>query len=271
MAEERLQKLMGQAGIASRRESEKMIRDGRVKINGRIAQIGDKADPNKDRIEVDGRKLARPNTQTIYIALNKPKGVLSSTEDELEAGRQTVRDLIDLPGHLYPVGRLDKQSEGLMLMTNDGQLAHQLTHPRYGHEKTYRVEIEGDIHPAQLDQWRQGVMLDGRLTAPVRITIIDQFPDLTRLEIIMREGRKRQIRRIAAEFGHPVLKLKRLRIGPLQLGNLASGKWRYLKPDEVAALRHAVGKPPTSKPAARRQPTNKPANKQTPPKPRGKS
>ncbi|MGB5061270.1 MAG: pseudouridine synthase [Candidatus Promineifilaceae bacterium] len=265
MAEERLQKLMGQAGIASRRESEKMIRDGRVKINGRIAQIGDKADPNKDRIEVDGRKLARPNTQTIYIALNKPKGVLSSTEDEMEAGRQTVRDLIDLPGHLYPVGRLDKQSEGLMLMTNDGQLAHQLTHPRYGHEKTYRVEIEGDIHPAQLDQWRQGVMLDGRLTAPVRITIIDQFPDLTRLEIIMREGRKRQIRRIAAEFGHPVLKLKRLRIGPLQLGNLASGKWRYLKPDEVAALHQAVGKPSTNKP------TNKPSKKTTPPKPRGKS
>ncbi|MCA9873449.1 MAG: rRNA pseudouridine synthase [Anaerolineales bacterium] len=259
--EQRLQKLMAQAGIASRRESEEMIRNGRVKVNGRLAHIGDKADPDKDRIEVDGRKLAQPESQFIYIALNKPKGVLSSTEDEMEQGRQTVRDLIDLPGHLYPVGRLDKQSEGLMLITNDGQLAHRLTHPRYGHEKTYRVDIEGDIHPAQLEQWRQGVMLDGRLTAPVRITVLEQFPDLTRLEIVMREGRKRQIRRIAAEFGHPVLKLKRLRIGPLQLGNLPPGKWRYLKPQEVAALRQA----------ATGKKTNKPTNKPSSPNQRGKS
>lgn len=238
--EERLQKLMAQAGIASRRESEAMIRAGRVTVNGRLAQIGDKADPRKDRIQVDGRSLPRAKTETLYIALNKPKGVLSSTEDELEQGRSTVRDLIDLPGHLYPVGRLDKQSEGLMLLTNDGQLAHRLTHPRYGHEKLYRVTLEGDIHPAQLEQWRQGVMLDGRLTAPVRISLIEQKPDFTRLEIIMREGRKRQIRRIAAEFGHPVQKLVRLQIGPLKLGNLAPGKWRHLKPAEVNALRQST-------------------------------
>ncbi|MCZ7666112.1 MAG: pseudouridine synthase [Chloroflexi bacterium] len=133
---DRLQKLMSQAGVASRRESETLIRDGRVRVNGNIAKIGDKADPAKDRIEVNGRLLSfSPSDKHLYIALNKPKGVLSSTEDELNQGRRTVRDLIDLPGHLYPVGRLDKQSEGLMLTTNDGQLAHRLTHPRFGHEK----------------------------------------------------------------------------------------------------------------------------------------
>ena len=241
MTAERLQKLMSQAGVASRRESEKIIRAGKVTVNGRTATIGDKADPNKDRIEVNGRPLTfRPSDKHLYIALNKPRGVLSSTEDELQQGRKTVRDLIDLPGHIYPVGRLDKQSEGLMLMTNDGKLAHRLTHPRYGHEKTYRVTVEGQIPPDALDMWRRGVMLDGRLTAPVKITIIEEHPGYTRLQIIMREGRKRQIRRIAADLGHPVRKLVRIRIGPLQLGGLKPGKWRHLKAKEITALRKAA-------------------------------
>ncbi len=234
---DRLQKLMSQAGVASRRESETLIRDGRVRVNGNIAKIGDKADPAKDRIEVNGRLLSfSPSDKHLYIALNKPKGVLSSTEDELNQGRRTVRDLIDLPGHLYPVGRLDKQSEGLMLMTNDGQLAHRLTHPRFGHEKTYQVEVEGILLPDQIEQWRRGVMLDGRLTAPAKITVLEEHAGYTRLQIVMREGRKRQIRRIAANFDHPVRQLVRIRIGSLQLGNLPSGKWRRLNPHEIAAL-----------------------------------
>ena len=238
---ERLQKLMSQAGIASRRESETLISAGKVKVNGNVAKLGDKADPEKDKIEVNGRSLSFRQSDThIYIALNKPRGVISSTEDELNQGRKTVRDLIKLPGHLYPVGRLDKQSEGLMLMTNDGKLAHKLTHPRYGHEKTYRVEVEGQIMPEALDLWRNGVMLDGKITAPAKITVIEEHPAFTKLEIVMREGRKRQIRRIAADLGHPVRKLVRIRIGPLQLGSLEKGKWRHLRSNEIAALQKAT-------------------------------
>ena len=191
----------------------------------KTAKIGDKADPEKDKIEVNGRFLTFSSSDKhIYIALNKPKGVISSTEDELNQGRKTVRDLIDIPGHLYPVGRLDKQSEGLMLMTNDGKLAHRLTHPRYQHEKTYRVEVEGQIPPEALEQWRKGVMLDGKLTAPAKITILEEHPAYTKLEIIMREGRKRQIRRIAADLDHPVRKLVRIRIASLQFGRLKAWK-----------------------------------------------
>ena len=232
---------MSQAGIASRRESENIIRDGKVKVNGNIAKLGDKADPDKDKIEVNGRLLYfNKSDKLIYIALNKPRGIISSTEDELDQGRTTVRDLIKLPGHLYPVGRLDKQSEGLMLMTNDGKLAHKLTHPRYGHEKTYRVEVEGQILPETLELWRNGVMLDGKMTAPVKITVIEEHPAFTRLEIVMREGRKRQIRRIAADLGHPVRRLVRIRIGPLELGTLQKGKWRHLRANEIAALQKAT-------------------------------
>ena len=239
---ERLQKLMSQAGIASRRESENLIKAGKVKINGNVAKLGDKADPEKDRIEVNGRSLtSNKSTQHIYIALNKPRGVISSTEDELNQGRKTVRDIIKLPGHLYPVGRLDKQSEGLMLVTNDGKLAHKLTHPSFGHEKTYRVEVEGQIMPEILDLWRHGVMLDGKKTAPVKITVMEEHPAFTKLEIVMREGRKRQIRRIAANFDHPVRKLLRIRIGPLELGTLQKGKWRHLRANELAALNKATG------------------------------
>ncbi|MBE2224819.1 MAG: rRNA pseudouridine synthase [Anaerolineae bacterium] len=238
---ERLQKLMSQAGIASRRESETLISAGKVKVNGNIAKLGDKADPAKDKIEVNGRSLSfNQSEKLIYIALNKPRGIISSTEDELEQGRKTVRDLIKLPGHLYPVGRLDKQSEGLMLMTNDGKLAHKLTHPRYGHEKTYRVEIEGQIMPETLNRWRNGVMLDGKMTAPTKITVMEEHPAFTKLEIVMREGRKRQIRRIAADLGHPVRRLVRIRIGPLELGTLQKGKWRHLRTNEVAALQKAI-------------------------------
>ena len=151
-----------------------------------------------------------------------------------------MRDLIPIPGHLYPVGRLDKQSEGLILMTNDGNLAHKLTHPRYGHSKKYKVVIEGKLSSDSLNKWRNGVYLDGRRTAPADITIVQQGAKFTQLEIIMREGRKRQIRRISNMLGHPVTQLLRQEIGPLELGDLKTGDWRHLDPKEVATLQKSV-------------------------------
>lgn len=240
---ERLQKLMAQAGLGSRRDNEAVIAAGRVYVNGRIAKLGDKADLTHDRIEVDGRPLVAPADTRLYIALNKPRGVISSLEDELEEGRTTVRDLINVSGHIYPVGRLDKPSEGLMIMTNDGQLAHQLTHPRFGHEKEYDVTVEGSLSDAALEHWRRGVMLDGRLTAPATIHLVERRPSHTRFTIVIREGRKRQIRHIAAELGHPVQHLVRERIGPIKLGDLGSGQWRYLTAEEVHTLERVLNRP----------------------------
>ncbi|MCP4428265.1 MAG: rRNA pseudouridine synthase [Chloroflexi bacterium] len=255
--EERLQKLMAQAGLGSRRENEKLIAAGQVRVNGRIAKLGDKANPEKDKVEVRGRllKLRRSQEKLVYIALNKPKGVISSLEDELGKGRKTVRDMIPLPGHLYPVGRLDKQSMGLMLMTNDGDLAHKLTHPRYGHEKTYQVTIEGKISSETLNKWRRGVRLDGRKTAPAKIKVINQGANFTLLQIVMREGRKRQIRRVANMLGHSVTRLVREKIGPLSLGNLKTGDWRHLAGGEISALKKAVQ---ASRPRPRRRKPRQP-------------
>lgn len=254
---------MAQANLGSRRKCEMIIAEARVTVNGRVAMLGDKADPAVDRIEVDGRPLILETGQArheglIYIALNKPRGILSSLEDELDEGRTTVRDLIqiDEAKHIYPVGRLDKPSEGLMLMTNDGDLAHRLTHPRYGHEKAYVVTVEGAIPEKVLDQWRRGVMLDGRITAPAPIEVIDRRADSTKLRIILREGRKRQIRRIAADLGYPVKQLVRERIGPLSLGDLEPGQWRYLSEQEVSRLRQSIQESPPSSRLSKRR--NKP-------------
>jgi pseudouridine synthase len=241
--EERLQKLMARAGIGSRRQSEILIADGRVTINGRVAQLGDRADPLQDTILLDGQPVKVPNDRPVYVALNKPRGVISSLEDELDEGRTTVRDLVPLDAalHIYPVGRLDRPSEGLILMTNDGELAHRLTHPRYGHEKVYEVTVEGQMPEKILDQWRRGVMLDGRITTPAPIEVLERTTEQTRLRIILREGRKRQIRRVAASLGHPVRQLIRQRIGPIELGELKTGSWRYLTDREVAELRRGTG------------------------------
>jgi pseudouridine synthase len=239
---ERLQKLMAHAGLGSRRDNEQLIAAGRVRVNGRVAHLGDKADILLDKIEVDGKTLVFQN-RPIYIKLYKPKGVISSLEDEMGEDRPIVRELIPEAGHIYPVGRLDKQSEGLMLMTNDGHIAHRLTHPRYAHEKEYEVVLEGQISDANLDQWRQGVLLDDRLTAPAHIKVVKKTKNETFIRIILQEGRKRQIRRIAAAFGHPVRRLIRIRIGPLKLGELKPGEWRYLNDKEVLRLQKSVNMP----------------------------
>lgn len=231
---------MAHAGLGSRRENEKLIAAGRVRLNGRIARLGDKADPLQDIVEVDGKPLDLSGHLKIYIKLNKPRGVISSLEDELGEGRPVVRDLVPAAGHIYPVGRLDKQSEGLILMTNDGQIAHQLTHPRFAHEKVYDVIVDGKIADTDLQEWRRGVILDDRQTAPADIQLLGRSADHSQLRITLREGRKRQIRRIAAAFDHPVRSLLRISIGPLQLGDLQSGEWRYLNAEEIRLLKESV-------------------------------
>lgn len=239
--EERLQKVMAKAGLGSRRANEELIRAGRVRINGRVARLGAKADPEVDEIEVDGESITLE--KPIYVMLNKPRGVLSSTEDELDEGRPTVREMVDVEGHIYPVGRLDKNSEGLILLTNDGKLAHRLTHPRFEHEKDYLVTLEGRPSPEALAHWRRGLDLRGKRTIPAKIAVLDEDKQTTRLRVTLREGRKRQIRRVAAQLGHPVLRLFRERIATLRIGELPSGHWRFLTEGEIKALRASAGLP----------------------------
>jgi 23S rRNA pseudouridine2605 synthase len=231
---QRLQKVLAHAGVASRRRSEDLIRQGRVSVNGQIVtQLGTKVDPARDEIRVDGHRIEVQSSH-VYIMLNKPPGVLSTMKDA--RGRPSLGDLVPVPGRLYPVGRLDAPSVGLILLTNDGELANLLTHPRYGHEKEYHVLVDGRPSDETLEAWGQGVILDGKPTAPARIDRLDAAKDAALLRIVMREGRKRQIRRIASLLGHPTQELRRVRLGPLHLGSLAEGQWRYLKASEIQAL-----------------------------------
>lgn len=253
MAEERLQKLLAQAGYGSRRACEEYLLERRVIVNGKIVELGAKADPARDVIKVDGKRV-RFEAQKIYIALNKPVGVVTTNADEF--GRQTVRDLIDLEGHLFPVGRLDADSEGLVLLTNDGDLAHALTHPRYEHEKEYRVLVEGQPDDNTLKAWRRGVLLEGQMTAPAKVEVIDSERNQTWLRVIMHEGRKRQIREVAGTLGYRVKYLQRVRLGPLRLTNLKVGQWRHLSPSEVKQLQALIepkAKGQSTKIAKRRQ------------------
>lgn len=235
--EERLQKILAQAGYGSRRACELIIEAGRVRVNGYIAIIGQKADPFKDKIAVDGKPISAPETLT-YIALYKPRNVLSAVEAEANDGRQTVRDLIPLEGHLYPVGRLDFDSEGLVLMTNDGELTNKLTHPKFGHQKEYRVLVARRPDERQLDTWRRGVVLeDGDKTAPAEVNFLSVSGRGAWIRVVMGEGRKRQIREVGQLLGLPVVRIIRLRISTLKLGNLKPRQWRYLTKEEVMELR----------------------------------
>jgi pseudouridine synthase len=237
MSRERIQKLIAAAGLCSRRGAEELLREGRVKINGRIAQLGEQADPNADRITVDGRSLDRP-ADPLLLLLNKPVGVLCSCADP--HGRPTVLDLLPAGlSHgqgLHPVGRLDADSRGALLLTNQGDLTLRLTHPRYGHRKTYLVWVSGRPSAGTLRQWAAGVPLDGQPSQPVQLRVLQQQRQRTLLELTMAEGRNRQIRRTAALLGHPVLDLQRLAIGPVSLGDLAEGCWRPLHHQEWQAL-----------------------------------
>jgi 23S rRNA pseudouridine2605 synthase len=236
--EERLQKVMARSGIGSRRACEELIRQGRVVVDGKSASLGQKVDPSRQQVFVDGQPLRAPEP-LVYIAVNKPRGVLSVSQDD--RGRRTVRDLVPVPGHLYPVGRLDITSEGLVLLTNDGALANRLTHPRYEHTKEYRVYVAGRPSDKTLEKWRRGVNLDDKKTAPAEVSILRSERDHAWLRIVLREGRKRQIRRVADILGHPVQQLVRVRIGPIHLGELKPGEWRHLTEQELKTLRRATG------------------------------
>jgi 23S rRNA pseudouridine2605 synthase len=237
---ERLQKILAHAGYGSRRACEDYITAGRVRVNGQLAELGQKADPAVDKITVDGKPIAAAEALT-YIALHKPRNVLSTLEKEPGDNRRIVRDLVEAPGHLYPVGRLDYESEGLILMTNDGDLANQLTHPRYGHDKEYRVLLAKRPDHDQLEAWKRGVILeDGYKTQPAEVYFEAAQGKGAWVRVIMGEGRKRQIRESCQQLGLPVVRIIRVRIATLRLGNLKPRQWRHLYADEVEALK---GKP----------------------------
>lgn len=234
---ERLQKLLAQAGYGSRRACEDFITAGRVRVNGQVASLGQKADPAVDKITLDGKPIAAAEART-YIALYKPRMVLSTVENEPGDERQTVRDLVEVPQHVHPVGRLDFESEGLVLMTNDGDLTNKLTHPKFGHQKEYRVLLARRPDQEQLEAWKRGVVLeDGYKTAPVEVRFESAQGKGGWVRVIMGEGRKRQIRETCKQLGLPVVRIVRVRIGSLRLGNLKPRQWRYLTKQEVDELK----------------------------------
>lgn len=236
MAEERIQKILARAGFGSRRASEVLISDGRVRVNGKVAILGGKADAEKDQITVDGQPIPQVAPASEYIALYKPRFVLS--DNVSDDPRKTVFDMVPVQGHIFVVGRLDFESEGLMLLTNDGELANQLTHPRFGHEKEYRVLVAKRPDEEQLSIWRRGVVLeDGHKTSPADVRIDTTLGKGAWLRIIMHEGRKRQIREICTQIGLPVVRIVRVRIGTLKVGGLKPGEWRNLTPVEVRGLK----------------------------------
>jgi 23S rRNA pseudouridine2605 synthase len=234
---ERLQKVLAQAGLGSRRTSEELIGKGRVRVNGEVARLGRRVDPEVDVIEVDGAQIG-VKAGLVHLLLNKPAGVITTASDP--QGRRTVLDLVPDEPRLFPVGRLDADTEGLLLLTNDGDLAHRLTHPSFGVEKEYLVEVEGEPSRGVLRRLREGVELEDGITAPAKVAALDH----RLLRITIHEGRNRQVRRMCDAVGHPVRRLVRTRIGPLAERDLAPGEWRALTQDEVRALeRAAVARP----------------------------
>jgi pseudouridine synthase len=237
----RLQKILSASGVASRRASEQMILDGRVTVNGEtVRELGTKADPDKDAIKVDGRRIktAVPHR---YIALYKPKGYVTTRKDP--EGRRTVMDLIGEGSYIYPVGRLDYDSEGLLLMMSDGDLAARLMHPRHEVDKVYEVIVAGVPEPKAIEKLRKGVFIEGGRTSPAAVRVentVKGARPTTKLTIGIHEGRNRQIRRMCSAVGLPVWALRRVRMGPIGLGRLKPGQWRDLTPDEIRRLKSAV-------------------------------
>ncbi len=234
----RLQKILAQAGLGSRRSCEELIKMGQVTINGHLASLGMKADPQTDRIEVNGNPIKAPEALK-YIALYKPRGVISAVSSPDK--RNTVCDLVDEPGTLYPVGRLDVDSEGLILLTNDGDLTHRLTHPRFGHEKEYQVLVAKRPDEDQLNSWRHGLILeDGHRTSPADVLFLRSQGKGAWLKVTLREGKKRQIRQMGTLTGLPVVRIIRVRIGPVKLGNLKPKQWRHLSIREIKFLKESL-------------------------------
>ena len=242
---ERLQKLLSQRGIASRRGAEKLILGGRVTVNGDVAELGQRADVSHDKICVDGVEIGEP-PRCAYLLVHKPLGVVSTCHDPRR--RKTILDLLDTAFRqgrgIHPVGRLDANSTGALILTNDGDFTYLLTHPRHLMPKVYQVRVNGVPSSDTLRQWRTGVLLEGRQTLPAEVSLLDRSGDRSLLQIVLREGRNRQIRRVAEMLGHPVTALHRTKIGSLSLGELACGQYRSLTKKEVALLkREAVVDP----------------------------
>jgi 23S rRNA pseudouridine2605 synthase len=231
---ERLQKILARAGFGSRRECEKFIRAGRVTVDGKTAELGMSVEPALVQIRVDGSPITLPE-EHVYIVMNKPPQVLSSLRSQ--GGFPTVVDLVQVDRRVYPVGRLDLESEGLILLTDDGELTNRLTHPRYEHEKEYIVLLDRRPSRAEVTAWRNGVHLrDGEKTKPAKVSVVDAEAGQPRVRVVMKEGRKRQIRETAQSLGLQVKRLIRVRMGPLSLGNLEVGEWRHATPQEREAL-----------------------------------
>jgi pseudouridine synthase len=234
---ERLQKILSQAGIASRRASEQLMTDGRVTVNGKtVLELGTKADASRDDIRVDGRRIKIPDRH-LYLLVNKPRGYVTTRSDPQK--RPTVIDLLaGVTDYVYPVGRLDFDSEGLLILTNDGDLAAKLTHPRHGVPRVYEASVLGVPDEHDVRRLAKGVTIDGQRTGPAEVTAIGP----SRLRITVREGRNRQVRKMCDAIGHPVNQLRRVAIGPIRDPRLKPGTWRDLRDDEVAALRKAAAR-----------------------------
>lgn len=243
---ERLQVVLARAGVASRRQAEELIREGRVTVNGRVVfKPGTKVVLGEDTIRVNNR-LVRRLEPKVTIVLNKPKQVLTTSHDP--RGRPTTAELVrKIKARIFPIGRLDYHTEGLLILTNDGELAQRLQHPRYGIPKTYRTKVKGIPAAGVLQRLKSGIILDNRQTAPARVKKIGTTGKNTWLEITIKEGMNRQIRRMCSTVGHPVMKLKRTRYGPIRLGNLKPGSYRHLTPSEIESLRKCIPKEPLSK------------------------
>lgn len=236
----RLQKFLSECSVASRRKAEELILAGKVRINGRVAAIGAKVDPKRDKVTVSGKTVIA-NTEKIYIMLHKPRGFVTTVKDELD--RKCVTDLVkDVGVKLFPVGRLDRNSEGLLFMTNDGEFANNLTHPSAQVNKTYRVTVSGEMADEKLIKLQEGIDLDGKKTLPCDVFVIERKPDRTVLIFIIHEGRNRQIRRMCEAVGLEVLRLKRTEIAGVKLGMLPQGKWRNLNEREMRRLTSITSK-----------------------------
>ena len=235
----RLNKFLAQAGVASRREVDKMIVEGQIKVNGRVVRtLGTKIDDEKDRVEFEDKRVDKEE-EMVYLLLNKPPGYLVTLKDPFR--RPTIKELLpSLEKRIYPVGRLDYDSEGLLLLTNDGELAHRLAHPRYRVPKNYIVEVRGMPDSLKISRLEKGIALDGKKTAPARIARLSGSVKKTLLRIEIHEGRKREVKRMFEAIGHKVLHLKREGFGGLKLGKLQTGKWRFLTQREVDSLKSKV-------------------------------
>ena len=235
----RLQKYLAECGVASRRKCEELIEMGKVRVNGKVASIGDKIDPKHDTVSVSGKKIIRQKTFT-YIMLHKPRGFITTMNDEMD--RKCVAQLIkDVPARVYPVGRLDRDSEGLLLFTNDGAFANAMTHPSKHVPKTYRVTVRPSITQEQLTALTEGIIIDDAKTAPAEVHVVTKEENRVVLEIILYEGRNRQIRKMCEEIGLEVARLRRTAVGSVKLGMLKQGDWRNLTEDEVRKLQLAAG------------------------------